>query len=134
MLVVLGNATNDAKAEGPYQPTWESLATYPIPDWFQDGKFGIYTHWGVYSVPAHITDIKYYSSDYLIDQLIDIVSKNGVMLLNVGPKPDGTIPEKARQILLGMRQWLAVNGESIYLQGNRSDIDYRNIVIRPVVK
>ena len=44
------------RAEGPYQPTWESLATYPIPDWFQDGKFGIYTHWGIYSVPAHITE------------------------------------------------------------------------------
>ena len=36
-------ATN-ANADGPYQPTWESLATCPIPDWFQDGKFGIYTH------------------------------------------------------------------------------------------
>ena len=44
------------QANGPYQPTWESLATYPIPAWFQDGKFGIYTHWGIYSVPAHVTE------------------------------------------------------------------------------
>ena len=56
VLLFLGNATNDANADGPYQPTWESLATYPIPDWFQDGKFGIYTHWGIYSVPAHVTE------------------------------------------------------------------------------
>jgi alpha-L-fucosidase len=56
VLLFLGNATNDANADGSYQPTWESLATYPIPDWFQDGKFGIYTHWGIYSVPAHVTE------------------------------------------------------------------------------
>jgi len=35
-----------------YQPTWESLDKRPIPEWFQDAKFGIFIHWGVYSVPA----------------------------------------------------------------------------------
>ena len=35
-----------------YEPTWESLRTHTTPKWFQDAKFGIYTHWGVYSVPA----------------------------------------------------------------------------------
>jgi alpha-L-fucosidase len=35
-----------------YQPTWNSLRTHPIPQWFRQAKFGIYTHWGVYSVPA----------------------------------------------------------------------------------
>ncbi|HEX2998891.1 MAG TPA: alpha-L-fucosidase, partial [Armatimonadota bacterium] len=38
--------------EGPFAPTWDSLAHYTIPDWYQDGKFGIFIHWGVYSVPA----------------------------------------------------------------------------------
>jgi alpha-L-fucosidase len=38
--------------EGPFQPTWESLAQYEIPSWYEDGKFGIFLHWGVYSVPA----------------------------------------------------------------------------------
>src|SRR6185312_8588372 len=37
---------------GPFEPTWESLANYTVPDWYQDGKFGIFIHWGVYSVPA----------------------------------------------------------------------------------
>jgi alpha-L-fucosidase len=37
---------------GPYQPDWESLRHYEIPDWFKDAKFGIFIHWGVYSVPA----------------------------------------------------------------------------------
>jgi alpha-L-fucosidase len=38
---------------GPYQPTWDSIrANYKTPEWFLDGKFGIYFHWGLYSVPA----------------------------------------------------------------------------------
>lgn len=36
----------------PYQPSWRSLRNHPLPQWFRDAKFGIYTHWGVYSVPA----------------------------------------------------------------------------------
>ena len=35
-----------------YQNTWSSLDSRPIPSWFQDAKFGIFVHWGVYSVPA----------------------------------------------------------------------------------
>jgi len=35
-----------------YQPTWESLDKRPIPEWYQDAKFGIFIHWGVYAVPA----------------------------------------------------------------------------------
>lgn len=39
---------------GPFQPTWDSIrAGYRAPDWFRDGKFGIFMHWGIYSVPAH---------------------------------------------------------------------------------
>ncbi len=39
-------------ASGPFEPTWESLKQYRIPDWYQDAKFGIFIHWGVYAVPA----------------------------------------------------------------------------------
>ncbi|MFC9328895.1 alpha-L-fucosidase [Kitasatospora sp. NPDC057015] len=40
-------------ATGPYQPTWASVNRHdPAPEWFQDAKFGIYFHWGVFSVPA----------------------------------------------------------------------------------
>ncbi len=38
--------------EGPFAPTWESLQQFQVPDWYLDGKFGIFIHWGVYSVPA----------------------------------------------------------------------------------
>ena len=36
-----------------YQPTWESIDRRPTPAWFTDAKFGIFIHWGVYSVPAY---------------------------------------------------------------------------------
>lgn len=39
---------------GPFQPTWQSLeANYRVPKWFIGAKFGLFMHWGVYSVPAH---------------------------------------------------------------------------------
>src|SRR6185312_15344219 len=38
--------------QGPFHANWDSLAAYRIPEWFRDAKFGIFIHWGVYSVPA----------------------------------------------------------------------------------
>jgi alpha-L-fucosidase len=37
----------------PYQPEWQSIDRRPTPAWFGDAKFGIFIHWGVYSVPAY---------------------------------------------------------------------------------
>lgn len=45
--------------------------------------------------------------------LIDIVSKNGMMLLNVGPKPDGTITKEETAVLKGIGKWFDVNGEDL---------------------
>lgn len=39
-------------AKVPYKPSWNSLSAYDVPEWFKDAKFGIYTHWGPYSVPG----------------------------------------------------------------------------------
>jgi alpha-L-fucosidase len=63
---------------------------------------------------GHIKDDKFRTADSLVDELVDIVSKNGCLLLNIGPQPDGAIPEQAQKILLSIGQWLAVNGEAIY--------------------
>jgi len=52
--------------------------------------------------------------DRLIRTFVDIVSKNGNLLLNVGPMADGTIPELQRERLEGLGAWLAVNGEAIF--------------------
>lgn len=54
------------------------------------------------------------TSKDLIDVLVDIVSKNGVLLLNVSPRADGTIPVEQKDILLSIGEWLKVNGEAIY--------------------
>jgi alpha-L-fucosidase len=64
----------------------------------------------------------YKSPESLVWQLIDIVSKNGNLLLNIGPKADGTIPDEAVSILQHMGGWLKVNGEAIY--GTRSWTTY----------
>ncbi len=42
--------------KGPYKDTVESLSSYPYPQWFEDAKFGIFLHWGVYSVPAFFSE------------------------------------------------------------------------------
>ena len=38
--------------QGPYTDTWESLSEHETPRWFRDAKFGIFIHWGLYSVPS----------------------------------------------------------------------------------
>jgi alpha-L-fucosidase len=63
---------------------------------------------------AHLSDNDFKSASDLVGELIDTVSKNGSLLLNIGPKPDGTITESETALLLGVGDWLAVNGEAIY--------------------
>ncbi len=50
----------------------------------------------------------------IIQDLVDIVSKNGALLLNVGPKADGTICDEEKHVLSEIGKWLKINGESIY--------------------
>jgi alpha-L-fucosidase len=63
---------------------------------------------------AYLSHPNYKSTTRLIHQLVDIVSKNGNLLLDIGPRPDGTIPDPVRERLLAMGAWLKVNGEAIY--------------------
>ncbi|MCC8169303.1 MAG: alpha-L-fucosidase [Oscillospiraceae bacterium] len=56
----------------------------------------------------------YKTPNEIIRTLIDVVSKNGRMLLNIGPKSDGSIPAEDREILLAIGGWLKKNGEGIY--------------------
>lgn len=63
---------------------------------------------------THIHNENYKTSDRLIDELVDIVSKNGCYLLSVGPKADGTIGDDEAAILRDFGNWLRLNGEAIY--------------------
>jgi alpha-L-fucosidase len=55
----------------------------------------------------------YLSAEAVIRMFVDVVSKNGNLLLNVGPRADGSIHELQRACLLGLGDWLGVNGEAI---------------------
>ena len=50
----------------------------------------------------------------IVHELVDIVSKNGNLLLNIGPRSDGTIPDEVQQVLRSVGSWLQVNGDAIY--------------------
>jgi len=63
---------------------------------------------------SYTTGIGYYSTQLMLHSLIDRVSKNGNMLLNIAPMADGTIPQAQRDILLGIGDYLKRFGESIY--------------------
>jgi alpha-L-fucosidase len=80
----------------------DRLTPYP---WLTDSAAG---EW------FHQKSAPYKSVDTLVGMLVDIVSKNGCLLLDVGPAADGTIPPVARERLLGLGDWLRVNGEAIY--------------------
>jgi len=56
----------------------------------------------------------YKAATTVIHDFIDIVSKNGALLVNIGPRPDGTVPEPEIAVLLELGGWLGVNGEAIY--------------------
>jgi alpha-L-fucosidase len=63
---------------------------------------------------GYVQNQDYKTTASIIGDLVDIVSKNGALLLNIGPRPDGTIPEPEQEILREIGGWLAVNGEAIY--------------------
>jgi alpha-L-fucosidase len=94
-----GSATLDierGQAPGIQAETWQTCTSISDKSW------------------GYIDNDTYKSPQTLLHLLIDVVSKNGNLLLNVGPRPDGTIPPAARETLLAMGGWLKVNGAAIY--------------------
>ncbi len=81
------------RSTGIREDPW--LTDTPLGGWFYNG-------------------MKSRSAKAMVEILVDIVSKNGCMLLCVSPKPDGTIPQDQIETLLGMGEWLGMNGEAIF--------------------
>ena len=63
---------------------------------------------------GYIDNHDYKTAGDIIADLVDIVSKNGALLLNIGPRADGAIPEVEQAMLREIGRWLAINGEGIY--------------------
>jgi alpha-L-fucosidase len=61
-----------------------------------------------------ITDNNYKSVDFLVKYLIQTSAKGANLLLNIGPRPDGTLPQEALERLEAMGKWLDLYGETIY--------------------
>jgi alpha-L-fucosidase len=77
-------------------------------EWEDDATMNNGGSWG-YTTAVHAKPI-----NQVIGMLVDAVSKNGSLLLNVSPMSDGTIPQDQQDTLLGLGKWLQVNGEAIY--------------------
>jgi alpha-L-fucosidase len=63
---------------------------------------------------GYVTEQKPYPADQFVWKLVENVSKNGNLLLNVSPRADGTIPQEQQDVLLAIGRWLGINGEAIY--------------------
>jgi alpha-L-fucosidase len=77
-------------------------------DWITDTTVDDGHGWG------YLKETGYKTGTSLVHCLVDNVSKDGYMLLNVRPKPSREIPQVARRVLLAIGRWLEVNGEAIY--------------------
>jgi alpha-L-fucosidase len=63
---------------------------------------------------GYTTEMKYRTTASIVNELVDTVSKNDNLLLNLSPRADGTIPDPQQQILNEIGRWLTVNGEAIF--------------------
>ena len=97
-------------------PTWKgdySTAEHHIPATGIDGDWEacqtLNGTWG-YSRQNQ----KWKTAEQLIHELVDVVSRGGNYLLNIGPEPDGSIPEESIRLFREIGAWMKVNGEAIY--------------------
>jgi alpha-L-fucosidase len=111
-------------------------ASHILPDpWQTDDSIG---PWGYRSgtwmdTHGNKLEVKYMDTNMVIDKFLDIVSKNGNLLLNVPIRADGTLDEKTTEVLEGMGEWMAVNSEGIFGsrpfymfgEGKVNEIDHR---------
>jgi alpha-L-fucosidase len=115
----------DGKMLGDFATPERSRVNRILPQKWEECDSLDPTSWG-YNRTLHLGE--YMTANELVDYLVDIVSKNGNLLINVGPRADGTIPEFMQDTLKRTGDWLRVNGEAIY--GTRYWDTYRDGDVR----
>lgn len=88
-------------------PKWQSCTTFGTSFGYLDGD-------------------KYKSVEKVIHEMVEVISRNGNFLVNIGPKADGTIAEPQMERLNAMKAWLTINGEAIYGSRYWSESEQRN--------
>jgi len=86
----------------------EGRAPMELTDWVWQPDDPITNKFG------YVTEQKPYPADQFVWKIVENVSKNGNLLLNISPRADGTIPQEQQDVLLSIGRWLEVNGEAIY--------------------
>ena len=111
-------ASNNLQHDGVMQPTplWKGDYTTPehyIPPTGIDGDWEVcQTLNGTWGYSAD--NDRWKSLDELIRELVDVVSRGGNFLLNIGPMADGTVPAESVRLFRGIGAWMAANGEAVY--------------------
>ena len=109
----------DGKMVGDYQTPERTAVGSVLPDKWEECDSLDPTSWGY---NRRLKDAEYMTPNEVVDYLVDIVSKNGNLLMNIGPRSDGTIPSEVQNVLLAVGDWLKMNGEAIY--GTRAWISF----------
>lgn len=88
LCLFLSIGTNCAEK---YLPNWESIDSRPLPSWYDEAKFGIFIHWGVFSVPSYQSEWFwwYWKGDKPWGTVLNFMQKNY--------RPDWTYPDFAEQ-------------------------------------
>ena len=108
-LIVNNRVGKRKHSPGDFGTPEQEIPATGTPGWDWETCMTINDTWGFRK-----DDSKWKSTADLIQKLVDIVSKGGNFLLNVGPTAEGIIPEPSTERLAAMGKWLAANGESIY--------------------
>lgn len=94
---------------GDFSTPEQTIPDKDIPKGYWETCMTMNKHWGY-----NEADIMYKSTKVLIQMLVDIVSKGGNFLLNVGPMGNGKFPPQSVERLLQIGEWMNINGDSIY--------------------